>query len=67
MNQQVIQTLINEAMEGIDDARRHLLRAARALDELGVDRHLHRDVLFAMEETRDLAARLIEHVGSDEI
>lgn len=66
MNEQVIQTLTNEAMEGLDDARRHLLRAARALDELGLDRKLHADVLFTMDELRDLAARLTEHVGTDE-
>ena len=66
MNEQVVQTLINEAMEGIDDARRNLLRAARALDELGFDRNLHRDLLLTMDEMRDLAARLIEHVGADQ-
>lgn len=66
MNPRVVWTLVNEAMEGIDDARRHLLRAARALDELGVDRKLHADVLFTMDELRDLAARLTEHVGMDE-
>jgi hypothetical protein len=64
MNDQVVQTLTNEAMEGLDDARRHLLRAARALDELGLDRKLHADVLFTMDELRDLAARLTEHVGT---
>lgn len=62
MNEQVVVTLSNEAMSGLDDARRHLLRAAKALDELGIDRNLHRDVLFAMDETRDLAARLTEFV-----
>jgi hypothetical protein len=66
MNDQVVQTLTNEAMEGLDDARRHLLRAARALDELGLDRKLHADVLFTMDELRDLAARLTEHVGTGE-
>jgi hypothetical protein len=66
MNDQVVQTLTNEAMEGLDDARRHLLRAARALDELGLDRKLHADVLFTMDELRDLAARLTEHVGTAE-
>ena len=66
MNEQVIQTLTNEAMEGLDDARRHLLRAAKALDELGLDRKLHADVLFTMDELRDLAARLTEHVGTAE-
>jgi hypothetical protein len=66
MNEQVVQTLTNEAMSGIDDARLALLRAAKALDELGIDRKLHGDVLLTMDEMRDLAARLTEHVGSDE-
>ena len=66
MNEQVVQTLINEAMSGLHDARLHLLRAAKALDELGVDRKLHADVLLTMDELRDLAARLTEHVGGDE-
>lgn len=62
MNDQVMVTLTNEAMSGLDEARLELLRAAKALDELGIDRNLHRDVLFAMDETRDLAARLTEFV-----
>lgn len=66
MNEQVVQTLINEAMSGLHDARLALLRSAKALDELGVDRKLHADVLFTMDEMRDLAARLTEHVGVDE-
>jgi hypothetical protein len=66
MNHQVAVTLTTEAMEGLDDARLSLLRAAKALDELGLDRNLHRDVVFAMDEMRDFAARLTEHVGTDE-
>ena len=66
MNEQVVQTLTNEAMSGIDDARLALLRAAKALDELGFDRKLHADVLFTMDEMRDLAARLTEYVGTNE-
>ena len=62
MNEQVVTALANEAMSGLDEARLNLLRAAKALDDLRIDRNLHRDVLFAMEETRDLAARLTEHV-----
>jgi hypothetical protein len=66
MNEQVARTLINEAMSGLDEARLALLRAGKALDELGVDRKLHADVLLTMDEMRDLAARLTEYVGTDE-
>lgn len=62
MNEQTLVGVLTEAMEGIEQARAGYLRAAKALDEAGVDRILHRDVALAMDEARDFQARLTEHV-----
>lgn len=62
MNEQTLVGVLTEAMAGVEEARAGYLRAAKALDESGVDRILHRDVCLAMDEARDFQARLTEHV-----
>lgn len=54
---------LTRAMDGIERARLGFLEAAKALDEFGYDRILHRDVLLAMDECRDFQARLTEFVA----
>ena len=61
----VLRALLGEAMDGLEQARGGLMRAAKAVDEAGVNRKLHADLLFSMDEMRDLAARLTEHVDYD--
>lgn len=66
MSQLTLQTLLGEAMVGVEEARLGLLKAAKAIGEAEVNAKLHADLLFAMDEMRDLAARLTEHVDYEE-
>lgn len=66
MSHLTIQTLLGEAMVGVEEARLGLLKAAKAIDEAQINFKLHGDLLIAMDEMRDLAARLTEHVDYEE-
>jgi len=57
---------LTRAMDGVEQARLGLLEAAKALDEFGADRILHRDVVMAMDECRDFQARLTEFVADED-
>ena len=57
---------LTRAMDGVEQARLGLMEAAKALDEFGHDRILHRDVLLAMDECRDFQARLTEFVAEED-
>jgi hypothetical protein len=66
MSELTLQTLLGEAMVGVEEARLGLMKAAKAIDEAGINFKLHGDLLIAMDEMRDLAARLTEHVDYEE-
>lgn len=66
MSNEVMVGQLTRAMDGIEQARLGLLEAAKALDESGIDRLLHRDVLFAMDDCRTFQARLTEHVSDED-
>ena len=66
MSELTLQTLLGEAMVGVEEARLGLMKAAKAIDEADINRKLHADICLSMDEMRDLAARLTEHVAYEE-
>ena len=66
VSEETMVSQLTRAMDGVEQARLGLLEAAKALDEFGADRILHRDVLMAMDECRDFQARLTEFVADED-
>jgi len=66
ISEETMVSQLTRAMDGVEQARLGLLEAAKALDEFGADRILHRDVVMAMDECRDFQARLTEFVADED-
>lgn len=75
MNEAAIVSQLTRAMEGVEQARLGYLEAAKALDELRAiaDKStakallsIYEDVLYRMDEARDIQFRLTEFVGDEE-
>lgn len=66
VSEETLVSQLTRAMDGVEKARLGLLEAAKALDEFGHDRILHRDVLLAMDDCRDFQARLTEFVADED-